>query len=213
MNKNNRRKDNRPREEKKEFDQYILDLARVTRVTEGGKHLSFRACVILGDRKGRVGFGLSKGKDVQYGVEKAVRQAKKHIINVPIVNETIPHPVISKANAAVIMLKPAPKGSGIIAGGAVRAVLELAGVPNVSSKILGRTKNKIAIVQATFAALQSFKSRNGRYDVMAKIKEKEQNKKVSAEPVIATQKIETKPVEKSVKKEIVKKENKKVNKE
>ncbi|HRY36791.1 MAG TPA: 30S ribosomal protein S5 [Candidatus Magasanikbacteria bacterium] len=204
MNKNNRKKDNRPREEKKEFDQYILDLARVTRVTEGGKHLSFRACVILGDRKGRVGFGLSKGKDVQYGVEKAVRQAKKHIINVPIVNDTIPHPVISKANAAVIMLKPAPKGSGIIAGGAVRAVLELAGVPNVSSKILGRTKNKIAIVQATFAALQSFKSKNGRYDVMAKIKEKEQNKKVSVEPAVV-QKAEVKftpakPVKKETKK-------------
>jgi len=198
MMKNNRRKDNRPREDKKEFDQYILDLARVTRVTEGGKQLSFRACVILGDRKGRVGFGLAKGKDVQYGVEKAVRQAKKHIINVPIVNETIPHSVISKANAAVVMLKPAPRGSGIIAGGAVRVVLDLAGIPNVSSKILGRTKNKIAIVQATFAALQAFKSKNGRYDVLAKIKEKEQAKKTATEPVIVKE-TEKREVKKTVK--------------
>jgi len=198
MMKNNRRKDNRPREDKKEFDQYILDLARVTRVTEGGKQLSFRACVILGDRKGRVGFGLAKGKDVQYGVEKAVRQAKKHIINVPIVNETIPHSVISKANAAVVMLKPAPRGSGIIAGGAVRVVLDLAGIPNVSSKILGRTKNKIAIVQATFAALQAFKSKNGRYDVLAKIKEKEQAKKMAVEPVIVKE-TEKREIKKTVK--------------
>ncbi len=143
--------------EKSEFDQYILDLARVTRVTKGGKHLSFRACVIIGDRHGRVGYGVAKGKDVQLGVEKAVNQAKKHIVKVSIVKETIPHTVLSKFKAAKIMLKPAPKGSGIIAGGASRSVLELAGVPNVSAKILGKTKNKIAVVKATFAALQSFK--------------------------------------------------------
>ena len=144
-------------EEKSEFEQFILDLARVTRVTKGGKHLSFRTCVILGDRHGRVGYGVAKGKDVQLGVEKAVHQAKKNIIRVPIVRETIPHAVLSKFKAAVVMLKPAPKGSGIIAGGAARVVLEMAGIPNVSSKILGKTKNKIAIVKATFAALESFK--------------------------------------------------------
>lgn len=156
MNKPGFRK-GRPGAEKSEFDQFILDLARVTRVTEGGKHMSFRTCVIIGDRKGRVAFGVAKGKDVQGGVEKAVNQAKKHIIKVPIVKDTIPHMVLSKFKAASIMLKPAPRGSGIIAGGAVRAVLELAGVPNVSSKILGKTKNKIALVKATFQALQSFK--------------------------------------------------------
>ncbi|MEK7624782.1 MAG: 30S ribosomal protein S5 [Patescibacteria group bacterium] len=155
MNKGSRR-GGRERE-KSEFDQFILDIARVTRVTQGGKHLSFRTCVILGDRHGSVGFGVAKGKDVQLGVEKAVHQAKKHMIKVPIVNETIPHAVISKYKAAMVLLKPAPKGSGIIAGGAARVVLELAGVPNVSSKILGKTKNKIAIVKATFDALQSFK--------------------------------------------------------
>lgn len=212
MQKNNRKKDGRQREEKKEFDQYILDLARVTRVTQGGKQLSFRACVVLGDHKGRVGFGLSKGKDVQFGVEKAVRQAKKNIISVPIVNETIPHPVISKANAAVVMLKPAPKGSGVIAGGAVRVVLELAGIPNASSKILGRTKNKIATVQATFAALQAFKSKNGKYDFLAKIKERENNKKNTIINTVV-EKTEKKEEVKPIKKEIVKKEIKKANKE
>lgn len=216
MNKSFRRKDNRQREEKKEFDQFVLDLARVTRVTKGGKHMSFRACVILGDRKGRVGFGVAKGKDVQLGVEKAVRQAKKKIITVPIVNETIPHPIVSKVNAAIVMIKPAPKGSGIIAGGAMRSVLELAGIPNVSAKILGRTKNKLAIVQATFVALQSFKTKNGRYDVLKNRKEKEQSQKtqnnsvfVHKEPVkekfIKTE--EKKTVKKAVK-DSVKKVNK-----
>ena len=202
-----RKKDGRPREEKKEFDQHILDLARVTRVTQGGKQLSFRACVILGDHKGRVGLGLSKGKDVQFGVEKAVRQAKKQIINVPIINETIPHPVISKANAAVVMLKPAPKGSGIIAGGPVRVVLELAGVPNVSSKILGRTKNKISIAKATLEALQSFKTKNGRYEVMNKRKEIEQNKKPENNfvEISKTKEIKKEEDKKPVKKETIKK--------
>lgn len=156
MSKPMGRKGDKPRE-KPEFDQYVLDLARVTRVTKGGKHMSFRACIILGDRHGRVGFGLAKGKDVQLGVEKAVNQAKKHMITVPIVNGTIPHAIVYKFKAATVFLKPAPQGSGIIAGGAVRAMLELAGVPNVVSKILGKTKNKVTIVKATFNALQMFK--------------------------------------------------------
>ncbi|MDO8509809.1 MAG: 30S ribosomal protein S5 [bacterium] len=140
-------------QEKSEFDQAILDLARVTRVTQGGKHMSFRTCVIVGDRKGRVGMGLEKGKDVQLGVEKAQRQAKKHLIKVPIVNDTIPHMVYCKFKAARVMIKPAPRGAGIIAGGPVRVILELAGIPNASSKILGKTKNKITLAKATFGAL------------------------------------------------------------
>lgn len=152
-------------QEKSEFDSNILDLARVTRVTEGGKHLSFRALVVVGDRKGRVGFAVEKGKDVQIGVDKATRKAKKNLIKVPIVNETIPHSVYNKFKAAKVMLKPAPKGSGIIAGGAVRVVLDLAGVPNVSSKIVGKTKNKITIVKATFEALKSLRHSAPRFAV------------------------------------------------
>ena len=143
--------------EKPEFEQHIADLARVTRVTRGGKQLSFRACVLIGDRKGRVGYGIQKGKDVQIAVEKAVKQAKKNIINVPTVFETIPHATAAKFKAAKCIIKPAPKGSGIIAGSVIRTVLELAGVPNASAKMLGKTNNKIANIKATFDALQSFK--------------------------------------------------------
>lgn len=162
-----------PRAEKSEFEQFILDMARVTRVTKGGKHMSFRICVILGDRKGRVGFGVAKGKDVQLGVEKAVHQAKKNIITVPIVNETIPHFVHKKFKSSTVMLKPAPRGSGIIAGGAVRTVLDMAGIPNVSSKILGKTKNKIVTVKATFEALKSFKGVRAQKPVEIAVKSEE----------------------------------------
>jgi len=143
--------------EKPEFEQSIADLARVTRVTRGGKQLSFRCCVLIGDRKGRVGYGVEKGKDVQIAVEKAVKHAKKNLINVPTIFETIPHQVEAKFKAAKIMLKPAPKGSGIIAGSVIRTVLEFAGVPNASAKMLGKTNNKIANIKATFKALESFK--------------------------------------------------------
>ena len=148
------------KKEQSEFDQQILDLARVTRVTKGGKHLSFRVCVVIGNRKGKVGFGVAKGKDVQIGVDKAVRKAKKNMISVPIVGGTLPHPISYKFKASSVFLKPAPKGSGIIAGGPVRALLELAGVPNVSAKIMCKTKNKISIVKSVFEALQSFKQDN-----------------------------------------------------
>ena len=144
----------RPEREKPEFDQHIVDLARVTRVTKGGKQMSFRACVLLGDRAGRVGYGVDKGKDVQMAVQKAVHQAKKQMLRVPLLNETLPHRVEAKFKAARVMLKPAPKGSGIIAGGAVRLVLELAGVPNASSKMLGKTNNKITNIKAVFAAIE-----------------------------------------------------------
>lgn len=147
---------NRRREEKGEFDQRILELARVTRVTKGGKRMRFRACVIIGDRKGRVGFGIAKGADVAASVSKATTQAKKKMFTVPLMNETIPHAVHSKFSAASIIIKPAPKGTGIKAGGAVRVVLELAGVPNVVGKILG-SNNKINNTKATFVALKLLK--------------------------------------------------------
>lgn len=150
------RKPFRKQKEKPEFDQQIVDLARVTRVTKGGKQMSFRVTVLIGDRKGRVGYGVQKGKDVQIAVEKAVNQAKKNIITVPIIEGTIPHRVESKYKAAKVMIKPAPMGSGIIAGSAIRTVLEFAGIPNASSKMIGRTNNKITNIKATFAALTSF---------------------------------------------------------
>ncbi len=139
--------------EQKEFDQRILDLARVTRVTKGGKRMRFRACVIIGDRKGRVGYGVAKGADVAASVNKAVTQAKKRMITVSLQNGTIPHAVHQKFAAASILIKPAPRGTGVKAGGAVRVVLEMAGVPNAVAKILG-SNNKINNAKATMQALQ-----------------------------------------------------------
>jgi len=144
------------RNEDKEFDQRILELARVTRVTKGGKRMRFRACVIIGDRKGRVGFGLAKGLDVQQSVQKAATQAKKRLITVPLQNGTIPHAVHMKFASAKIIIKPAPMGTGIKAGGAVRVVFELAGIPNAVAKILG-SNNKINNTKATMAALKKLK--------------------------------------------------------
>ena len=143
----------RPQREPQEFEQKILDLARVTRVTKGGKRMRFRTCLIIGDRKGRVGVGIAKGADVAISVEKAFRQAKKNLINVPLVNGTIPHEARYKYGAAEILIKPAPEGTGLKSGGAVRVVLELAGVPNAVSKILGGN-NKINNARATMAALK-----------------------------------------------------------
>lgn len=137
----------------KEFEQKILDLARVTRVTAGGKRMSFRCALVIGDQKGRVGLGIAKGGDVQIAVEKAYRQAKKNLITVSIVNESIAHPVWVKYGAAYVMIKPAPSGTGLKAGGAMRLILEYAGVPNAVSKILN-SNNKINIARGTLEALK-----------------------------------------------------------
>lgn len=142
--------------EEKEFEQKVLDLARVTRVTKGGKRMRFRALVLVGDHRGRVGFGVRKGADVALAVEKSVRSAKKNLITVPLVNETIQHEVYAKFGAAKVLLKPAPQGTGVKAGGAARAVLELAGIPNVVGKLLGG-KNKINNVKATIEALMKLR--------------------------------------------------------
>ncbi len=142
--------------EEREFDQRVLDLARVTRVTAGGKRMRFRACVVIGDRKGRVGFSVAKGADVALSVAKAITRAKKHLIKVPLLNDTVPHAVREKFGAAEVLVKPAPRGTGIKAGGAMRVVFELAGLNNVVGKILG-TENKITNVKATIAALQKLR--------------------------------------------------------
>lgn len=152
-----RRKGNRrPKREPREFEQKILELARVTRVTKGGKRMSFRTCLIIGDKKGRVGMGVAKGTDVATAVEKAFRQAKKNLITVPIVNETLPHRIDVKYGAAQVMLKPAPEGTGLKSGGPARLVLEFAGVPNAVSKILG-SKSKINNAKAMMKALSSLR--------------------------------------------------------
>jgi small subunit ribosomal protein S5 len=153
----NRKKRFTPRHEhKQEFEQKILDIARVTRVVAGGKRMRFRATVIIGDGKGRVGMAVKKGADVSGAITKAVNAAKKNIIKVPMVNETIPHEIKSKFKAAIIMLKPASKGRGVIAGSATRMIMELAGVKNVVAKMLG-TNNKLNTAKATMLALTQLK--------------------------------------------------------
>lgn len=136
-----------------EIEQKLIDIARVTRVMAGGKRMSFRACVVVGDGEHRVGYGVSKGSDVAQAVSKATALAKKRMFKVLIKNETIPHNVIEKFGSAKVMLRPAPKGTGVKAGGAVRAVLEIAKVSNVVAKIMG-SRNKINNVRATYNALK-----------------------------------------------------------
>ncbi len=144
------------RGEKDEFDQQIVDIARVTRVMAGGKRMRFRACVALGNKKGKVAIGIAKGADVSIAVNKAVNKAKKEIIDLPIVNETIPHAIFQKFGSAKVLLKPARKGKGIIAGGAVRTVLGLSGIKNITTKNLG-TNNKVNVAKCTIIALGNLK--------------------------------------------------------
>ena len=145
------------REKKSDFDQKLVDLRRVARVMAGGRRFSFRAAVVLGDRKGQVGFGLGKGADTALSIEKATRAAKKNLIRVPLTPEgSIPHEITAKFGSARVLLRPSQ--GGLRAGGAVRVVLDLAGVKNASAKILSRTKNKITNARAALAALQGLKS-------------------------------------------------------
>lgn len=135
-----------------DYEEKNIEVSRVTRVTKGGKRMRFRVLAVIGNHKGRVGFGVAKGLDVAAAMSKATTKARKSLITVPIVHETIPHPVWIKHGAAQLVMKPAPKGTGVKAGGPVRTTLELAGVPNVTAKILGTT-NKISNVKAVFEAL------------------------------------------------------------
>jgi len=141
----------------KEYEQKLVEVSRVTRVTEGGKRLRFRACVIVGNKKGKVGVGVAKSGDVALAVDKAFLQAKKNLIDVGFSSYTIPCEVISKFKAAKILLKPATEGTNIVAGGPVRSLLELAGIQNVVAKLLGSTKNKITNVYAAMDALKKLK--------------------------------------------------------
>lgn len=143
---------------KSEYDQKLIDLSRVARVVAGGRRFSFRAAVVLGNRKGQVGFGLGKGADTSLAIEKATRDAKKHIIFVPINSaSSIPHVVFAKYSSGYVVVKPAKSGKGLVAGGAARSVLSFAGIENASLKTLSHTKNKINIARATIEALKKLK--------------------------------------------------------
>jgi small subunit ribosomal protein S5 len=143
---------------KDEFLSAVLDLKRVARMTAGGRKFRFRAVVAVGDQKGKTGVGIAKGADVSESVEKATRAAKKNLIRIPIVNDTIPHKTYAKFGAAEILLKPQSKGRGLVAGGTVRIICNLAGIKNISSKVLGRTTNKLSNAMATIEALKKIKN-------------------------------------------------------
>lgn len=144
----------------KEFEEKVVQVNRVYKKTKGGNRISFSALVVVGDKKGRVGVGLGKATDVSTAMKKGSTYAQKRLINVPMRGTTIPHEVHIKLGAAKLILKPAPAGSGVIAGGPVRAVVEAAGVKDVVGKILG-TSNKASNVYATFEALKQLKPNYG----------------------------------------------------
>ncbi len=136
-----------------EWTERVVQIRRVTKVVKGGKKLSFRAVVIVGNRKGQVGVGCAKAAEVIIAIQKAIADGRKNLINVPIFKTTIPHPIVGRSGAGEVMLRPASQGTGIIAGGAVRLVLELAGIENILSKSLG-SKSPLNAANATLDALQ-----------------------------------------------------------
>jgi len=146
-------------EEKKEFKEELLRIDRVTRVTAGGRQLRFRASVIIGDNNGRIGFGIGKAGEVVIAIEKAVRDAKKNLVHLPITNGTIPYDVTAKYKAAAVYIHPADEGTGIIAGGAVRKVLAVSGIKDILAKQNGSSKNPINNARAVIKALGLLKAK------------------------------------------------------
>jgi len=142
--------------EAKEFDEEVIQIDRVTRVVKGGRRLRFRATVVVGNRKGKVGIGIGKSTEVQGAIQKAITQAKKTLIIVPIVGQTIPHRIKMKYKSARLLLMPACPGTGIIAGGPLRKVVELAGIKDILSKSLG-CNNRVTNTQAAYRALSSLR--------------------------------------------------------
>lgn len=138
-----------------EYDSKLIDLARVTRVSAGGKHFTFRATVVAGDKKGRVGIGMAKGLDVAQAMDKATRAAEKSMVRLPLVQDTIPHETEAKYGASRVLLKPQRQGRGLVAGGVARTICEKAGIRNISAKFLSKTHNKLNNAMAVMKALMA----------------------------------------------------------
>lgn len=154
-NNNSKRFEKRPVE--KEFEERTVKINRITKVVKGGRRMRFSALVVIGDKKGRIGFGTGKAKEVPDAIKKATEDAKHNVVKVNIVGTTIPHDVVGRYGAGEVVLRPAATGTGVIAGGAVRAVLELAGLSDVISKCLG-SRTAINAVRATFDGLQQLQT-------------------------------------------------------
>jgi small subunit ribosomal protein S5 len=155
-NQKSKRQDERGRVYEKEFLEKVVQVSRVSKKTKGGNKISFSVLIVVGDKKSRVGVGLGKAPDVLSGIKKGIKKAKKTLFKVPMENGTIPYEIYIKKGAAKLLLKPAPPGTGVIAGGPVRVVVEAAGIRNIVSKRLGTT-NKASNVYATIAALKKIK--------------------------------------------------------
>jgi len=148
-----RDRDNRDRDRDKEFTEKLIKLNRVAKVVKGGRRFSFSALVVVGDQKGRVGLGFGKANDVTEAIRKSIEKAKKNMIHLPLKNGTLPHEVIGQFKSAEVLMKPAAPGTGVIAGGPVRAVMDVSGVTDILSKSLG-SKNTINIVKAVFEGFE-----------------------------------------------------------
>ncbi len=140
-----------------ELKDQVVSINRVTKVVKGGKNLSFSALVVVGDQNGRVGYGMGKAKEVPAAIRKGIEKAKKTMIQVPLNGTTIPHAVLGRFGSGQVVLKPAPEGAGVIAGGPVRSVMESAGIRNVVTKSLG-TANPHNVIKATFEGLRQLRS-------------------------------------------------------
>ena len=159
MAQQQKREFRKPREEvRDEFDKKMLDVRRVTKVVKGGRNMRFSALVVVGDKKGKVGMGINKATEVPAAIEKATKAAKKALINVPVIDGTIPHEVIGKFAKTSVKMMPSKKGSGLIAGGAARTVLEMAGYTDITAKIYGST-DKINVVRATLNGLKALRTK------------------------------------------------------
>jgi len=155
-------------EKVQEFKDQVVHINRVTKVVKGGKNLNFSALVVIGDGKGRIGFGKGKAKEVPLAIEKATKDARKHLITIPLRGTTIPHEVLGKYGAGRVFMRPAAPGTGVIAGGPVRAVVELAGIQDILTKSL-RSSNPYNVVKATFDGLRRLKAP----EKVAQLREKE----------------------------------------
>jgi len=177
----------RGRREQSEYDQKLIDLARVARVVAGGRRFRFRATLVIGNRHGRVGFAIAKGADVSAAIQKAFAQAKKNMITVALSHTTIPHEIQERVSGANVLLKPAVPGTGIIAGGPVRAVVELAGISDILSKMIG-SGNKTNNALATFKALSKLSDPVAMMALRGKELPKKQKKEEATTPAVESSK-------------------------